>query len=172
MDERHVRLGVRARSEMRTWPRKALESDRLGSHETLSSAGPRRGRGRGWLRPGVLQLAGKSRSSRARCTARGKRRASARWKRNSARTTRFPPYNHQTFRQHQTFGCNRGVLWHRNSDLVVICVRITTHKLCCDIFALCCNRVMLMHPFLGLMLQLVGFTVTPNLSCTSISLLQ
>ena len=63
----------------------------------------------------------------------------------------------------------QGGSMHRNSDSVVICVPITTHKLCCDIYFLCCNRVTLMQPFLGFVLQLVGNSATPFRSCISMS---
>jgi hypothetical protein len=56
--------------------------------------------------------------------------------------------------------------------LVVICMPITTHKLCCDIYVSCCNRVTLMHLFLGFVLQLVGNTATPIMSCIILRVLQ
>jgi hypothetical protein len=82
-------------------------------------------------------------------------------------TTRFSLYNHVTFRQHHLFGCNSRVLWLQNSDLVVICIPVTTYKLCCDIYVPCCNRVTLMHLFLELLLQLVGHTATLIMCCSS-----
>ena len=81
----------------------------------------------------------------------------------------FPPIATKRLGITTNLGAIGGVLWHRNSDSVVICVPITTHKLCCNIYFLCCNRVMLMQPFLSFVLQLVGNTATPFLSCISMS---
>jgi hypothetical protein len=65
----------------------------------------------------------------------------------SASTTRFSPYCNKSLRQHHYFGCNRGVLLHRNGDLVAICVSIATQNLSCIIYLFGCNMLMLMCPF-------------------------
>jgi hypothetical protein len=83
-------------------------------------------------------------------------------------TTRFPPYCNKSLRQHHYFGCNTGVLLHRNSDLVAICVSIATQNLSCIIYLFGCNMLTLMHPFLGFPLHLVGNNATPILCCISI----
>jgi hypothetical protein len=85
-----------------------------------------------------------------------------------AHTTRFSPYCNKSLRQHHYFGCNRGVLLHRNSDLVAICVSIATQNLSCIIYLFGCNMLTLMHPFLGFPLHLVGNNATPILCCISI----
>ena len=46
----------------------------------------------------------------------------------------FPPIATKCLGITTNLGAIGGVLWHRNSDSVVICVPITTHKLCCDIY--------------------------------------
>jgi len=84
-------------------------------------------------------------------------------------TTWFSPFSHETLKESQSFGCNRVVLWHPNTELVVICVHIATLKLCCDIYFFCCNKVTLRHPILGFVLQLVWRTATTILSCIIIS---
>ena len=89
------------------------------------------------------------------------------WQEQSLRG--FPPIATKCLGITTNLGAIGGVLWHRNSDSVVIYVPITTHKLCCDIYFLCCNRVTLMQPFLGFVLQLVGNSATSFLSCISIS---
>ena len=81
----------------------------------------------------------------------------------------FPPIATERLGITTNLGAIGGVLWHRNSDSVVICMPITTHKLCCDIYFLCCNRVTLMQSFLGFVLQLVVNSVTSFLSCISMS---
>jgi hypothetical protein len=91
----------------------------------------------------------------------------ARYSLISVCTTRCSPYCNITLRQHHKFGCIRGVLWHRNSDLVVICVFIATKILSCNIYFLCCNRLTLMHPLWGFVLHLVGNTTPPFLRCIS-----
>jgi hypothetical protein len=84
-------------------------------------------------------------------------------------TTRFSPYCNKSLRQHHYFGCNRGVLLHRNGDLVAICVSIATQNLSCIIYLFGCNMLTLMRPFLGFPLHLVGTNATPILCCISIS---
>jgi hypothetical protein len=83
-------------------------------------------------------------------------------------TTRFSPYRNKSLRQHHYFSCNRGVLLHRNGDLVAICVSIATQNLSCIIYLFGCNMLTLMHPFLGFPLHLVGNNATPILCCISI----
>jgi hypothetical protein len=83
-------------------------------------------------------------------------------------TTRFSPYCNKSLRQHHYFGCNRGVLLHRNGDLVAICVSIATQNLSCIIYLFGCNMLTLMRPFLGFPLHLVGNNATPILCCISI----
>ena len=46
----------------------------------------------------------------------------------------FPPIAMKRLGITTNLGAIGGALWHRNSDSVVICVPITTHKLCCDIY--------------------------------------
>jgi hypothetical protein len=57
---------------------------------------------------------------------------------------------------------------HRNGDLVAICASIATQNLCCIIYFFGCNRLTLMHPFLGFPLHFVGNNATPLLCCISI----
>ena len=90
------------------------------------------------------------------------------WDDNSAAsTTWFSSFSHETLKQHHSFGCNWGVLWHPNTKLVVIYVHIATLKLCCNIYFFLAT-MSLMHPFLGFVLQLVWRTATTILSCISI----
>ena len=91
------------------------------------------------------------------------------WSLNLFTLRGFPPIATKRLGITTNLGAIGGVLWHQNSDSVVICVPITTHKLCCDIYFLCCNRVTLMQPFLGFVLQLVGNSATSFLSCISMS---
>jgi hypothetical protein len=83
-------------------------------------------------------------------------------------TTRFSPYCNKSLRQHHYFGCNRGVLLHRNGALVAICVSIATQNLSCIIYLFGCNMLTLMHPILGFPLHFVGNNATPILCCISI----
>jgi hypothetical protein len=61
-----------------------------------------------------------------------------------------------------------GVLLHRNSDFIAICVSIATKHLCCIIYIFRCNRLTLMHRLLGFPLRFVGNNATPLLCCISI----
>jgi hypothetical protein len=81
----------------------------------------------------------------------------------------FPPIATEPLGNTTNLVALGGVLWHWNSDLVVMCVFIATKILSCNIF-LCCNRLTLMHTFWWFVLHLVGNTASPFLRYISMSL--
>jgi hypothetical protein len=46
----------------------------------------------------------------------------------------FPPVTTKLLGNTTHFGAIGGVLWHPNSELIVISVHIAAHELCCDIY--------------------------------------
>jgi hypothetical protein len=79
----------------------------------------------------------------------------------------FPPIATEPLGNTTNWVALVGVLWHRNSDLVVICMFIATKILSCNIYFLFCNRLTLMHPLWWFVLHLVGNTSPPFLRCIS-----